>query len=252
MEYSIDHAVLFVENLDAAIADFAKLGFQVTPGGTHAGGLTENALILLADGTYLELLGFTVPLERLTSVEQRTALDRRFVPRGMVGEGFRDFACGATGLQHAVGHARAAGLEVAGPFPGGRTRPDGIALEWKLAFPADSVLPFLIEDVTDRALRVPGGEATRHQNGASGIVGLVVRTDDTERAVDSYGKLFGRAAEVSEGAVSFHLTNGVITIQPGTANSVRLHTSVEGATGAFECHGVEIELAGGTGNAPYL
>jgi catechol 2,3-dioxygenase-like lactoylglutathione lyase family enzyme len=252
MEYSIDHAVLFVENLDAATAEFTELGFLVTPGGTHTGGLTENALILLADGTYLELLGFTVPLERLTGGEERTALDRRFVPRGRVGQGFGDFACGIAGLEGAIAAARGAGLEVEGPFPGGRTRPDGIAVEWQLAFPADDVLPFLIEDVTDRALRVPRGDATRHANGASGIVELVVRTDDTKRIVNSYEKLFGSAAEVSEGAVSFHLTNGVITIQPGTANSVRLHTSVEGATGAFECHGVRIELAGGTGNVPYL
>jgi hypothetical protein len=143
-------------------------------------------------------------------------------------------------------------LECEGPFPGGRTRPDGIALEWQLAFPTDDVLPFLIEDVTDRALRVPRGDATRHANGASGIVELVVRTDDTEGAMDSYGRLFGSAVETSGGPDSFRLTNGVITIQPGTANSVRLHTSVEGATGAFECHGARIELAGGVGTVPYL
>ena len=252
MGYSVDHLVFFVDNLDVATVDFTTLGFRVTPGGTHAGGLTENALILLPDGTYIELLGFTVPLRTLQQVERRTALDHRFVPRGLAGEGFRDFACGTAALQPAVDRARAAGVEVNGPFPGGRRRPDGTDLAWELAFPADSALPFLIEDVTDRALRVPGGEAARHPNGAAGIAELVVRTNDTDGAVDSYRKLFGDAAVVSEGAASFHLTNGAITIQPGDGNSVRLHTSVEGAAGTFECHGVEIELAGGAGTLPYL
>src|SRR5207245_2006077 len=52
--------------------------------------------------------------------------------------------------------------------------------------PADALkppLPFVIEDLTQRELRVPGGAATEHANGASGIAAVVVGTTnigDTE------------------------------------------------------------------------
>ncbi|KAK7464143.1 hypothetical protein VKT23_006308 [Stygiomarasmius scandens] len=36
---------------------------SVLPGGQHADGLTENALIILADGIYLELISFIHPPE---------------------------------------------------------------------------------------------------------------------------------------------------------------------------------------------
>jgi len=249
MEYSIDHAVLFVENLDVATEEFTELGFQVTPGGTHAGGLTENALILLADGTYLELLGFTVPLESLTGVKQRTALDRRFVPRGRAGQGLRDFACGATRLQDAVDHARAAGVELEGPFPGGRTRPDGTELAWQLAFPTDDVLPFLIEDVTDRALRVPGGDATRHRNGATGIAELAIQVDDADAAAELYRRLLNLESVTRADAVAFHLANATVTLTQCHARSfpskIRLHAAAGRAGDALECCGVRIEFGNG-------
>jgi hypothetical protein len=194
--FSIDHAVIFVEDLNEATADFERVGFQVTPGGTHAGGLTKNALIPLADGTYLELLAFNIPdthrdlshSEALKTIEGTTPMDHRFLPRGAEGEGFRDLALGTVGLREVVDNAGAAGLEIEGPFPGRRVRPDGREVSWELAFPKDSGLPFLIEDVTDRHLRVPSGDATRHPNGVTGIGEVVVHVDDFDGAVDgSYG-----------------------------------------------------------------
>ncbi len=238
--------MIFVEDLDAAIAGFGELGFQVTPGGTHAGGLTENALILLSDGTYIELLGFTVTLRTLQQVERRTALDHRFAPRGLAGEGFRDFACGTTTLQHAVDHARAAGVEVEGPFPGGRTRPDGTELAWQLALPTDDVLPFLIEDVTDRALRVPGGDATRHPNGASGIAELVIRVDDAEAAAERYARLLNLESVTRADGAAFHLANATVTLTQCHArsfpNKIRLHAPAGPAGEGVECCGVMIEF----------
>ena len=55
MDPQFDHAVIFVSDLEKAIADFADLGFDVVRGGSH--GSTENALIIFANQTYLELLG---------------------------------------------------------------------------------------------------------------------------------------------------------------------------------------------------
>src|SRR4030067_3408410 len=54
-----DHAILVVNILPVALRQFPQLGFTVTSGGVHAGGLTHNALIAFADGAYLELLATT-------------------------------------------------------------------------------------------------------------------------------------------------------------------------------------------------
>ena len=248
--FSIDHAVIFVKDLNEATADFERVGFQVTPGGTHAGGLTKNALIALADGTYLELLAFTVPVtsENLAQLEggRRTAMDRRFLPRGGEGEGFRDFALGTIRLRDAIDSANASGLLVEGPFPGRRVRPDGTEVSWLLAFPRDPELPFLIEDTTNRDLRVPGGKATRHPNGVVGLSEIVVHVDDFDGAVDRYGRLLRSQADKTEDAAVFHLDNGHITLRrrkhAAVLNQLRLCASSSQPTGEFECHGVLIEI----------
>ncbi len=250
--FSVDHAVIFVEDLNEATADFERVGFQVTPGGTHAGGLTKNALIALADGTYLELLAFTVPVtsENLAQLEeeQRTAMDRRFLPRGGEGEGegFRDFALGTIRLRDTIDSANASGSLVEGPFPGRRVRPDGTEISWLLGFPRDPELPFLIEDTTNRDLRVPGGKATCHPNGVVGLSEIVVHVDDFDGAVDRYERLLRSQADETEDAAVFHLDNGHITLRPRkhttVPNQLRLCASSSQPTGEFECHGVGIEI----------
>ena len=248
--FSIDHAVIFVEDLNEATADFERVGFRVTPGGTHAGGLTKNALIALADGTYLELLAFTVPVTPKNCAqlmgEQRTAMDRRFLPRGAEGEGFRDFALGTIRLRDAIDSANASGLLVEGPFPGRRVRPDGTEVAWLLGCPRDPELPFLIEDTTNRDLRVPGGKATRHPNGVIGLSEIVVHVDDFDGAVDRYGRLLRSQADKTEDAAVFHLDNGHITLRrrkhTAVLNQLRLCASSSQPTGEFESHGVLIEI----------
>ena len=252
--FSLDHAVIFVEDLNEATADFERVGFQVTPGGTHAGGLTKNALIPLADGTYLELLAFNIPethrdlshSEALKTIEGTTPMDHRFLPRGAEGEGFRDLVLGTVGLREVVGNARAAGLEIEGPFPGRRLRPDGTEVAWLLGFPRDPELPFLIEDTTNRDLRVPGGKATRHPNGVVGLSEIVVHVDDFDGAVDRYRRLLLSQADKSEDAAVFHLDNGQITLRrrkhTTLLNQLRLCASSSQPTGEFECHGVGIEI----------
>ena len=64
----IDHLVILVEALEAAVAEYEELGFRVTPGGEHADGLTRNALVPLADGTYLELVSFVDPADTRDNV----------------------------------------------------------------------------------------------------------------------------------------------------------------------------------------
>ena len=57
----LDHVVYIASDLDQAVEDHRRQGFTVTTGGEHAGGVTHNALISLADGSYVELVGFRRP-----------------------------------------------------------------------------------------------------------------------------------------------------------------------------------------------
>jgi hypothetical protein len=83
---------------------------------------------------------------------------------------------------------------VTGPNPGGRTRPDGQEVAWRIVRPATTEsarLPFVIEDVTPRDLRVPAGPAATHANGARGLVGVVSVVRDLDGAVTGYEGLLG-------------------------------------------------------------
>jgi hypothetical protein len=52
-------------------------------------------------------------------------------------------------------------------------------------------LPFLIEDVTARDLRVPGGASWRHPNGVTGITCLDIVVTALDKASDAYERLLG-------------------------------------------------------------
>jgi hypothetical protein len=163
----LDHVVLVVLDLERAIAEWRGRGFIVTPGGEHAGGLTHNALVGFTDGSYVELIAF----HDVAAARGR----HQWQPIAERGGGWADFALLSDDL---VRDATTLGALVAKqPEDDGRTRPDGVALKWRTAR-LTAPLPFLIEDVSDRELRVPSGVAAAHANGIAGIVRVVVGSTD--------------------------------------------------------------------------
>ncbi len=177
----VDHVVKVVLDLDAVIAEHRRDGFTVTPGGVHAGGESHNALIGFQDGSYLELIAFigTKPLSehRWGSVAQR-------------GGGWADFALGSNDL---LTDADALGDLVERAQDGGRERPDGLRLAWRVALLRRPV-PFLIEDLTARELRAPHGEAARHANGVTGIAAIELGARDIASVAEGYARLRERGA----------------------------------------------------------
>jgi hypothetical protein len=179
----IDHVVLVVRDLARASAEHQARGFTVTPGGEHAGGLTHNALIGFQDGSYLELIAFH---------DAAAARDKHtWQPIAERGGGWADFALRSDDI-----HADAEALKdlvVQQVEPGGRTRPDGVAVAW-LFTRLGSPLPFLIEDVTLRAVRVPEGDSARHANGITRVASIVLGARDAERVTKDYARLRKRGA----------------------------------------------------------
>jgi catechol 2,3-dioxygenase-like lactoylglutathione lyase family enzyme len=201
MIYAIDHVVILVHDLATAMDDYAALGFTVTPGGVHADGATHNALVAFADGSYLELIAF-----------RRAAPDHIWWRHTTNGEGLIDFALLPDAIDEDVAAARLRGLDMTGPFSGGRERPDGVRIAWKTARPATPDLPFLCGDVTPRDLRVPTGAARLHPNGVTGIARVLVATRDLAVSAARYRALLGiEGTTVTEG-VSFELGASAIVL----------------------------------------
>lgn len=179
----LDHLVILVRDLEEAVEDYGGLGFRVTPGGEHADGLTRNALVPFRDGAYLELVSFVDPEDGRDNVWGW----REFLPR----EGLVDYCAASDGLREDVERLRGLGFEVDGPHDGGRRLPGGGEIRWRSASIGQGgrVLPFLIEDVTPRERRVPGGSSTDHPNGATGIPRLEISAPDTREASVSLAAL---------------------------------------------------------------
>jgi catechol 2,3-dioxygenase-like lactoylglutathione lyase family enzyme len=199
MSLPLDHVVIAVLDLETAIADYTALGFQVLRGGDHPGRPTHNALVVFADGSYLELIAWKspAPQERWWPLLQRH------------GEGIVDFALLPQDTAETVAGAARRGLVLEGPLDGGRLRPDGERLRWQTARPASADLPFLCGDITPRALRVPEGAARVHPNGAVGVARLEIAVRDLDVSLARYRALFGEAAEGQIGDVTTEPDNGL-------------------------------------------
>ncbi len=207
MSFSLDHVVVAVADLDRAIADWRRLGFNVLEGGEHPGRGSKNALVVFADGSYFELIAFGQPTP---DFRWWRVLDE-------AGPGLVDFALLPADIEADVAAARERGLDIDPPVPGSRNRPDGAFLEWKTARSPGSDVPFLCGDVTDRSLRVPEGDARVHSNGARGVASIVVAVADLESSLGRWAAFLGTPPAISValpglGLRIAHLAIGATTV----------------------------------------
>jgi hypothetical protein len=135
-DVDLDHVILGVSRLDRGIEEFARVtGVSPKRGGQHPGRGTENALVSLGAGHYLELLAPLV-----------TAPDSS--PAGPSALKLVGWALHTRALPGVVARIQAAGLRVSGPTLGSRRTPDGALLEWRTAAASGAGLesaPFFIE-----------------------------------------------------------------------------------------------------------
>jgi hypothetical protein len=132
----IDHLIIAINNLDRGIQDFATLtGVIPEKGGQHPGRNTQNALVSLGNGRYLEILAPAATVSNPESV----------IP-------FPQLTVGGWALRGnldaQLASLKAAGFATVGPTPGSRQRPDGSTLEWRTGGAQGqglSLAPFLIE-----------------------------------------------------------------------------------------------------------
>ncbi len=181
----LDHIIVAVRDLDQAMDDYRALGFTVFFGGQHAGGKTHNALVCLADGSYIEIIAPTDPANPPDDS-----------PYLGPGRGFAGYALLTDDIDAQARTLKAQGFPIVGPLPGGRKRADGQLLAWRTLFLRGSLSPFLIVDETPRVLRVPDdADKLAHANGAAGIRELVVAVPDPTAATERYTAIFGQSPE---------------------------------------------------------
>jgi glyoxalase-like protein len=134
----LDHVILGINDLERGIREFeSRTGVMPRRGGEHPGRGTQNALVTLGDGRYLEILApaaFQPP-----SAARESALAHARL--ALVGWALATRAIGAT-----VDQLRTAGFEVDGPTAGSRCAPDGALLAWQSASVDPlGLTPFFIE-----------------------------------------------------------------------------------------------------------
>jgi catechol 2,3-dioxygenase-like lactoylglutathione lyase family enzyme len=184
---SIDHLVIMVDDLAQAIADYSVLGFTVLPGGVHADNPTHNALIVFADGVYIELIALQPGATTPASERLQKWLKAR--------PGLVDMALLPSDIEANIAQARARGVEIEPARPGGRLRPDGQRIAWQTANLLGPGLPFFCADVTPHSRRVPEGAVRRHSNGVVGVAEVVIAVTDLALSREQYQALLGQAPQ---------------------------------------------------------
>ena len=139
----VDHLVWATPDLEAGIRDIEKLtGVRASPGGKHPSWATHNALLSLGPGIYLELLA-PDPSVPPPSRERPFGLDRLTAPHLVT------WAAHEADLEGRLAALAGSGIDLGEILSGGRMRPDGVALAWRLTSPRamlqDGVVPFLID-----------------------------------------------------------------------------------------------------------
>ncbi len=147
----LDHFIVLVNDLNAAMETYRSIGFDVRAGGEHQAFGSHNALVPFADGSYLELLAFRDPALASTTFWGDA------VRKLKVSEGFGAFVLASNDLVKDVQNVRQHCHEISDPQAGSRVRPDGQQVAWHTAMVGGTrtgILPFLIQDDTPRELRV--------------------------------------------------------------------------------------------------
>lgn len=204
-------------------AQFQQLGFKVIQGGTHTGGLTANALVILSDSVYLELISFTHPASYypLDSPERiaREAHLWASKPCGWIDYCFLGSDSLAPGeCVSDVINTRAQQRLYAPEETGGRIRPDGQVVKWVLSrlteeySHARGTLPFFCGDVTPRDLRVPPDPADSiHPSTAYGIaqIRVIVNQQNFDETVRDLTAVVATApSSTSSGNVAWKIETG--------------------------------------------
>jgi len=231
----IDHITIGVADLDRGVACFRRLGFNVNPGGLHAGRGTHNALACnMSD--YIELLAIRDKAEYLGASSSGGAF-ARFVGAG---GGIHKIVLSSDDIVADVAAMRARGALIADPVAGMRTTPEGIELRWRFAvLDAAHGLPLAVIEHQSR----PAGycPAVTHPNAVFALERAYIVVDDAAAQSQALARILGmdapplqRGTVIMSHMAIFQLgSTGLGIVQP-YADGPAARALAERGTGAFQ------------------
>ena len=204
----IDHVIVLVRELDAAAAGFARLGFTISPRGTHSAHMGTGNHTIMLERYYSELMGVLAPTD--ANDRWREMLARR--------EGMSGIALKPDDAARAAAEMRAAGVAAAYPVHFSRPvrMPDGSVAE--AAFDTTQFPPeatpggrmFCCRHLTPHTTWVPN--LLRHPNSAAGLAEVMVATDDPAAAGAAYARIFDRGTVDIPGGVAVATGNTPLSL----------------------------------------
>ena len=186
----IDHAVVVVRDLDRAAETWRRLGFTVSPRGTHSAKMGSGNYTIMLDPDYIELLGVLVETEH--NAPTRAFLDRS-------GEGIERIAFTALDSAAGADEIRARGYEPLGPtdFERPVLMPDGSQsaarfriFQWPLSEAPGGLRIFACQHRTRETVWIP--ELMKHANGAKRLEQALVVSPEPARDAAHLARLIDR------------------------------------------------------------
>jgi Glyoxalase-like domain len=197
----VDHAVVVVEDLGRAAENWRRLGFTLSPRGTHSAAIGTGNYTIMLDPDYIELLGVLVDTEH-------NAPTRRFLAQR--GEGIERIAFTAVDSAAGAEEIRARGYPPAGPtdFERPVTMPDGTLaaakftiFQWPIAEAPGGLRIFACQHKTRQTVWIP--ELMKHANGARRLKQvLVVSPEAAKDAAHLAHMIDGEVRAEADGAVA--------------------------------------------------
>ena len=197
----IDHAVVMVKDLDQAAANYKRLGFTVSPRGTHSAHMGSGNYTIMFDPDYMELLGVLTPTEH--NAPARAHLEKN-------GEGIERIAFTAVDSALGAEEIRARGYSPVGPtdFERPVTMPNGTisaakfrTFQWPTAEAPGGVRIFACQHKTRETVWIP--ELMQHANGAKRLKQVLIASPEPAKDAAQLSRMIDRdARNETDGAVA--------------------------------------------------
>ena len=196
----LDHIVIAVRDLDRAADDWRRLGFTLSPRGTHSAHMGSGNYTIMFGDDYLELLGVLAPTPANTSLRDFLA-DREGIERAAFTA--RSAQAGAAELQ-ARGIAASEPLDFGRPVDlpdGGRGQARFRTFNWPAPENRHELRLFACEHQTREVVWIP--QLQIHANGAQRILRIEVIAADPAASAARMGHLIDQMPQAgSDGSWS--------------------------------------------------
>ena len=202
----IDHAVVMVQDLDKAADNWKRLGFTVSPRGTHSAHMGSGNYTIMLDPDYMELLGVLTPTEH--NAPARAFLEKR-------GEGIERIAFTAVDSAEGAEEIRARGYSPIGPtdFERPVTMPNGTlsaakfrTFQWPTAEAPGGVRIFACQHKTRESVWIP--ELMQHANGARRLRQVLIVSPEPAKDAAHMSRMIDRDVNTE--------VDGTVTVPSGS------------------------------------